>query len=221
MDISNPLYKNQGIHANVVLLTSDNGELKVLLVKRLNNPFFGYWALPGGAVYNNETVDDAIVRELKEKTAIQISKPKMFDVFSKVDRAPQMRMICVGYIAVIDKSAISFIKKTSKTDDADWFRLEDIPTLAYDHNEIINGALEFLKTEIWKSGILKTLFPNGVTLPELHAVYKKILGVEIDRRNFRKKLLLDGLIVDSNKLEQKKGKKPSKIYYINDKMKNQ
>ena len=215
MDIQNPLYKNQGIHANIVLLTSDNGCLKVLLVKRTNEPFIDRWALPGGAVYNNETVEHAILRELKEKTAIENVEPKMFNIFSKVDRAPQMRMLGVGYIAVIDKSAISFIKQTTKTGDADWFNIDNIPSmLAYDHAEIIQDALNYLKNEVWKSGILKKLFPNGVTMPELHQVYNRILGVYLDRRNFRKKMLLGGFVVDSGKTVQEKGKKPSIIYYI-------
>ena len=172
--------------------------------------------MPGGAVYNNETIDDAILRELKEKTNIDNIQPKMFNVFSKVNRAPQMRMICVAYLAVIDKSAISFTKQTTKTDDADWVKMEDIPhDLAYDHNEIVESALDYLKTEVWKSGILKKLFPQGVTMSELHQVYCKILGVNLDRRNFRKKLLVGGFISDSGNVKQEKGKKPAIIYTIN------
>ena len=189
------------------MLTSDKGEIKVLLVKRLNEPFLNSWALPGGAVYNNETIDEAIIRELKEKTNISNVSPKMFNVFSDVNRAPNIRMICVAYIAVIDKSAISFIKQTAKTQDADWFNIDDVPKqLAYDHNKILNNAFEFLKTEVWKSGVLKKLFPDGVTMGELHQVYCKILGTNLDRRNFRKKLLVGGFVTDSGKIKQEKGK---------------
>lgn len=216
MDINNPLYKNQGIHTNVVLLTADDGVLKVLLIKRTNNPFNGNWALPGGAVYNNETVEQAIKRELYEKTAITNIEPKLFNVFSKIDRAPDLRMICIGYISVIDKSAITFITKTQKTDDAKWFTLDEIPkNLAYDHNFIIDDALVYLKDKIWNSNILKTLFPKGVTMPELHNVYCKILGLNLDRRNFRKKMLLDGILQDTNEYKKTQGKKPAKIYKIN------
>lgn len=216
MDLSNPLYKNQGIHTNIVLITSDNGEIKVLLVKRLNEPFLDKWALPGGAVYNNETIDTAIIRELKEKTNITNVEPKMFNVFSDVDRSPYMRMICVAYLAVIDKSAISFIKQTAKTQDANWYKLDEIPSdLAYDHNIIIKNAFEYLKTEVWQSGVLKKLFPEGVTMGELHQVYCKILGTNLDRRNFRKKLLVGGFVSDSGKIKQEKGKKPAIIYMIN------
>ena len=212
MDIKNPLYTNQGIHTNIVLLTSDNGELKVLLIKRLNEPYLNQWALPGGAVYNNETIDAAIIRELNEKTAITNVEPKMFNVFSEIDRSPYMRMICVAYIAVIDKSAISFVTQTAKTQDAKWYNLEDVPNnLAYDHNKIINCALEYLKTEVWKSGVLKKLFPSGVTMSELHQLYCKILGTNLDRRNFRKKLLLGGFVSDSGKVKQEKGKKAAII----------
>ena len=214
MDLKNPLYKNQGIHVNIVLLTVNNGEIDVLLVKRTNEPFCGKWALPGGAVYNNEDTNDAMKRELFEKTQIINIEPQIFGVFGKPNRAPQMRMLGIGYIAVIDKSAISFIRKSQKTDDADWFNIDEVPQLAYDHNEMISKALEYLKQQVWKGGILKTLFPNGVTIPELYEVYSKILGQNLDRRNFRKKLLNDNILQDTEQVMKYKGKKSSKIYKI-------
>ena len=215
MDINNPLYKNQGIHVNLVLLTVNNGEIDVLLIKRSNNPFFGKWALPGGAVYNNEKVDDAIKRELKEKTDIQNITPQVFGIFSDPNRAPDMRMLGIGYIAVIDKSAINFIRQTKKTDDADWFCLDNIPNdMDYDHNEMLKSALEYLKTQVWQGKILKSLFPGDVTIPELYDVYTKILGTELDRRNFRKKLLTSDILIDTGKSAKYKGKKLSKIYKI-------
>ncbi len=214
MDLSNPLYKNQGIHVNIVLFTVNNGEIDVLLVKRNNQPFVGQWALPGGAVYNNEDTNDAMNRELFEKTGIKNIDAKVFSVFGNPNRAPQMRMLGIGYIAVIDKSAISFIRKSQKTDDADWFNIDEIPQLAYDHNEMVSKALEYLKQQVWQGGILKTLFPNGVTIPELYEVYSKILGQNLDRRNFRKKLLNDNILQDTEQVVKYKGKKSSKIYKI-------
>ena len=215
MDLNNPLYKNQGIHVNLVLLTVNNGEIDVLLIKRSNQPFFGKWALPGGAVYNNEKVEDAIKRELKEKTDITNINPQIFGVFSDPNRAPDMRMLGIGYIAVIDKSIISFIKQTKKTDDANWFSLDDIPTdLAYDHNQMLRSALEYLKTQVWQGKILKSLFPGDVTIPELYEVYTKILGTKLDRRNFRKKLLKSDILEDTERSAKYKGKKSSKIYKI-------
>ncbi len=214
MILDNPLYKNQGIHANLVLFTFDNDKLKVLLIKRTNEPFNNMWALPGGAVYNNETIDEAIKRELKEKTAITNVEFELFNVFSKIDRAPDMRMIGVGYFAIIDKSAVSFIKQTQKTQDAKWFDIDEVPNLAYDHNEMIDDAKQFLKSKIWQKGILKKLFPQGVTIPELYKLYTIVLGEGLDRRNFRKKLLLGEIISYSNKVVKNKGAKPSKLYYI-------
>ena len=215
MDLKNPLYKNQGIHVNLVLLTVDNGEIDVLLIKRSNQPFFAKWALPGGAVYNNETVEDAIKRELKEKTDITNITPQIFGVFSDPNRAPEIRMLGIGYIAVIDKSAISFIRQTKKTDDANWFSLDNIPNdLAYDHNAMLKSALEYLKTQVWQGKILKSLFPGDVTIPELYDVYTKILGTKLDRRNFRKKLLTSDILIETDKTAKYKGKKLSKLYKI-------
>ena len=215
MDLSNPLYKNQGIHVNLVLLTVNNGEIDVLLIKRSNQPFFGKWALPGGAVYNNETIENAIKRELKEKTEIENINPQIFGVFSDPNRAPNIRMLGIGYIAVIDKTAISFIRQTIKTDDANWFSIDNIPNeLAYDHSDMLKSALEYLKTQVWQGKILKSLFPGDVTIPELYDVYTKILGTQLDRRNFRKKLLTSDILIETDKTAKYKGKKLSKIYKI-------
>ena len=93
MEEKNPLYRNQGIHVVAALFTVDKGIPKVLLIKRTNQPLKGMWALVGGAVYNNETVEDGLKREIFEKTGIRNIHLEMFDVFSRIDRSPVMRMI--------------------------------------------------------------------------------------------------------------------------------
>ena len=152
MELKNPLYKNIGIHVVSNIFTVDKGITKVLLIKRTNNPYKGYWALPGGAMYNNELVIDAAKRELKEKTGIK--------------------------------------------------------------------DIDLSMHKILDSDILKSLFPNEFTLPELHNVYTSILNVDIDRRNFRKKMINLNLISDTNKTVVYKGKKPAKLYRFNEIEKN-
>ena len=98
-----------------------------------------------GALYNNEDLIDGLKRELREKTGIENIKLDMFNVYGKLNRSPVVRMVALGYIGVIDREKVSLIKETLKTSNADWFNIECIPTLAYDHNEILNYAVNKLK----------------------------------------------------------------------------
>lgn len=219
MQTKNPKYKNQGIHVIVSLLTVVDGKFKVLLVKRKNKPYMDYWALIGGAVYNNETLEDALARELYEKSGIENVIPMQFKIFSDPNRAKEtgFRMLGIAYVGLIDASAVTFIKETAKTSDIDWFDVDAVPTLAYDHNEVLISAINHLKNKIYKPSILKTLFPDTVTIPEIQSVVEAVLGNTLDRRNFRKKLLSDGVIQGTNLEKIIPGKKPSKLYTIIDK----
>ena len=216
MQTKNPKYKNQGIHVIVSLLTVVDGKFKVLLVKRKNKPYMDHWALIGGAVYNNETLEDALSRELYEKSGIKNVVPMQFKIFSDPNRAKEtgFRMLGIAYVGLIDASAITFIKETAKTSDIDWYDVDTVPNLAYDHNEVLSNAIDYLKCEIYKPAILKTLFPDTVTIPELQSVFEAVIGDNLDRRNFRKKMILDGIVVDTGLEKSIPGKKPSKLYTI-------
>ncbi len=215
MRLNNPLYKNIGIHVVNSIFTVDRGVMKVLLIQRTNEPYYGYWALPGGGLYNNELLIEGSKRELKEKTGLTNVNLKMCKIFDRVDRSPLKRMIAVSFIGVIDKDKAELLKHTNKTSSCDWFDIKNIPELAYDYNEILNGSIDELKVLIQSTDILKALFPNEFTLPELQSVYESILNVSIDRRNFRKNMINKGLIKDTNKTINFKGKKPAKLYVLN------
>ena len=133
-------------------------------------------------------------------------------MFSKIDRSPIMRMIAINYVGIVDNSKMEILKETFKTSNADWFTIDNIPDLAYDHNEIFDSSLKKLRELIDSTDILKVLFSGMFTIPELQSVYEIIYGYELDRRNFRKKLILSDLIVDTNKYKNYKGKKPAKLY---------
>ena len=212
MDISNPLYKNQGIHSLIALFTVEKGQFKVFLIKRKNMPYEDKWILLGGACYNNEDVSTALKREMKEKAGIKDINFKMFNVYSDPNRSPVCRMLAVAHIGVIDRHRVKFLTKTAKTKDADWFLIDRVPKLGYDHNEILEGAIAYLKEKIFDSDILKDLFPKEFTLPELHSAYESILDKKIDRRNFRKRLIEQKIIEDTGKLHEEKGKKGTKLY---------
>lgn len=216
MELKNPLYKNIGVHVVSSIFTVDRGVVKVLLIKRTNEPYKDFWALPGGAMYNNELIMDAAKRELNEKTGISDVNLSMCKVIDTIDRSPIRRMVAICFIGVMDIKKVELLKSTSKTSESGWVDINYVNNLAYDHDEVLKFAIEELKNKIITTDILKSLFPDEFTLPELHNVYNSILGIDIDRRNFRKKMLNLNLISDTNKTVVYKGKKPAKLYRFND-----
>jgi len=212
MEVRNKLYKNQGIHVITALFTVEQGITKVLLVKRTNKPFAGDWVLTGGALYNNEDLEAGAVREIYEKTGIKDICITEFKTFGKVHRSPVMRMVAVGFFGVIDSKRVSILRETSTTSNADWFPIDKIPPLGFDHEEILAAAIKELQKKILNSNILKALYPETVTLPELQKVYEAILGKKFDRRNFRKKILNLNLLEDTGGQTQFDGNKPAKLY---------
>ena len=215
MELKNPLYKDIGIHVICSLFTVDKGVVKVLLIKRKKAPFNNMWALVGGALYNNETLEQGIRREIFEKTGLKNINLYFSNIDDNVDRSPLKRMIAINYIGVIDKDN-AILKDTEKTSDADWFSLDIIPDLAYNHENVLKIARNNLKKLVISSDVLRGLFPSGFTFPELQKTYETILEKQFDRRNFRKKILMLGLIKDANKTELFEGKKPAKKYIFND-----
>jgi 8-oxo-dGTP diphosphatase len=221
MDITNARYKNQGIHGIAAIFTVEDSQIKVLLIKRKKEPYIGKWILTGGAIYNDETVDDGVKRELKEKVGITDIYLERFGVFSYPYRSPQMRMVAISYVALINKEKVEIYKETAHTSDADWFNIKNIPQLGYDHKEILDAAIQHLKKIIQRSSIVKTLLPERFTIPELQRIYEILLEKDIDRRNFRKKLLGLGLVEETVGPEAKKVGKPAKYYKFREKAKEE
>ena len=220
MNVNDIRYNNQGIHVVLALFTVDQGKFKVLLIKRKNEPFKNKWILIGGCAYNTETCREAMKREMAEKTHINNVDFEMFDIFDNPNRSPLKRMLAVAYIGVCDSSIIQSFKQTEKASDANWFEIDKIPELGYDHKEILEKAIIDLKQKVFTSTIIKKLFPTTFTLPELQSVYEKILEKQLDRRNFRKKLLSDGIIQETNLTLKVENKKTTKLYTFTDKTTN-
>ena len=214
MEVTNPKYKNQGIHLIASIFTIDKGILKVLLIKRTNEPYKNMWALVGGALYNNEDLEDGLKREVYEKSGIKDINLELVTVHGNKNRSPLMRMVAISYMGVIDIDSVNILKETNKTSNADWVPINMVKNLAYDHEEILHDALEYLKKRILNSNILACLFPMGFTMPEIQKVYEAILDIKIDRRNFRKKMLSLNLIKDTGKTMRFLGNKPAKLYCL-------
>lgn len=217
MEKNNPLYKEQGIHVITTIFTVEKGITKVLLIERKNEPYKGMWALTGGALYNNEDLLDGVKREIKEKTGLEDIDLYFSDVFGDYKRSPVMRMVAITYLGLIDIKRVTVLKDTLKTSNAKWVAINEVPNLAYDHNQIFNSSLTSLKDKIMNTDILKSLFPNGFTMPEIQKTCELILGVSFDRRNFRKRLLANELVESTSKTKVFEGTKPAKVYKFKNK----
>ncbi len=220
MNVNDKRYDNQGIHVVLALFTVDKGKFKVLLIKRKNEPFKNKWILIGGCAYNTETGKEAMMREMYEKTHIKNVDFELFGVFDNPKRSPLKRMVALAYMGVCDSSIIQVFKQTEKASDADWFEIDRIPELGYDHKDILEKAIQNLKEKVFTTTIIRKLFPTTFTLPDLQMVYEKILDKKLDRRNFRKKLLSDNIIQETNLTQKIDNKKTTKLYSFTNKQTN-
>ena len=187
-------YKNQGIHVDIALFTVEDGVVKTLLVKRSNEQFIGDWIIPGGGVYNDESLDTAAKRELLEKTGIKNIFMEQFHAFGDPKRDPRKRMVSVAYFALIDAKKFHLLTKTQKTSDAYWADIRKLPKLGFDHDKILKLAIKSLRNKLLNTNLAYSIMPDEFTLPELQKIYEILLEKKLDRRNFRRKFLGLGLI---------------------------
>ena len=186
MSKTNPLYKNQRIQTLGCVFAVDDGVVKVLLLKKEDEPYKGKWMLLGGSVYNTEDTDEALKREIKEKIDLDYTYIEQFYTFSSPDRSQDLRKIAVSYIGLTD---VNKIKQLETDKEYEFFRIDMLPKLAYDHEEILLKGIQALRYRMMKSTIAAYFMPDEFTLPEIQKVYESILDKQLDRRNFRRKLL--------------------------------
>lgn len=187
------------------------GQLQVALIERKKSPFVGQWALPGGFVTDDETVEQAAIRELHEETGIHDIYLEQFHVFSNPGRDPRGRVITIGFFAIIPADTIELIA-TEDAAAAQWFSAYKLPKLAFDHDEIYEQALQALRIAITIKPLLFKLLPKYFTLSMLQDVYEQIVGYQIDKRNFRKKILNEGYILETTKTTQGGQHRPARLY---------
>lgn len=200
----------------VSIFTVDKGSLKVLLMKKKTDPYHGYWILPSNIMTNKETLEDNIYSTINGR----LGYPEMYleqgHIFSNLDRDPDERIVGVSYLALIDSKTLE-IKKEDRSDlELQWFNIDDIPKMGYDHEIIVKDSIKLLSKKLLNSKVLKNLFPSDFTLPEIQKVYEQILGRELDRRNFRKKFINLGLVTDTGDKNIGGNGRPGKLYRFNE-----
>ena len=204
-------YPRAALTVDCVVFGFDGSALKVLLIHRGIEPFKGDWALPGGFVRPDETVDAAALRELQEETGLKQVYLEQLYTFGAVDRDPRERIISVAYFALV-RRADHLPAAATDADDAAWFEAENVPLLAFDHLEILEIALERLRGKIRWQPVGFELLPKKFTLSELQALYEAILGRELDKRNFRKKLLALDLLVALEETTTAASRRPAQLF---------
>ncbi len=205
--------KTHEVTTDVVIFTIKDDQLKVLLVKRAHEPFKGKWALPGGYIRISETLDDAALRILKEKTNVQNIYLEQLYTFGDPLRHPNSRVITCAYFALIrsDDIVLSFEENTEIT-EVKWHPVNSLPALAFDHKEIIEYSLKRTRERLEFCPIAFQLLPQKFTLTELQKAYEMILMKKLDKRNFRKKFLSLAILKELDEYTKSGSKRPARLY---------
>ena len=190
-------YPHPSVTTDCVIFGFDGQQLQVLLVERGIEPYKGKWAFPGGFVKMDESCEEGALRELKEETGLTGAYIEQFHAFSDPERDPRERVITIAYYALV---RIQEVKGGDDAAKAQWFGLDEVPQLAFDHDRILREALKRLRERIHFEPVGFELLPEKFTMKQLQSLYEAILDVKFDRRNFAKKMLHFELL---NQLDEK------------------
>jgi len=207
--ISHSEYFNIAVSVDCVIFGYDNKELKVLLIKSDLEEFIGLWSLLGDLVRPDENLESAPYRVLKERTGMDDVYLEQVHTFGDLGRHPSGRVITAAYYSLID---IKHHKLKLTHNELHWHRLNDIRKLAFDHKRILDTSLERLREQVMEHPIIFNLLPEKFSLRELQDLYQAILGVDLDRRNFRKKIAHKDWLIDLDEMENDVPHRPGKLY---------
>lgn len=210
MSFQNEIYKS-AFSVDNVIFGFDGNNLKVLLIRRKHEPYAGYWALPGDIVQPDQDLDQGALQVLEQLTGIQNVYLEQVHTFGRVDRHPRGRVITVAYYSLIKIDDVS-IRPSSFADKVEWKEISAIESLAFDHYEIMMTCLQRLRRNVKYRPIGFELLPKKFTLTELQKLYESILEKDLDKRNFRKKILSMNILRAHNEMQQGVAHRPAKLY---------
>lgn len=215
MGLKNKEYINY-IEPLINIFTVEQGQIKVLLFRKKMDPYKGYWVLPGDIAKNNVTLEDTISDVVYDVVGLKSLYIEQCHTFSKCDRGNDEYVVAVSYIGLIDSKSAEIHREERPDYESAWFRIDELPKLAYEHEIIIQNAVEVLKKKIVNTNALKILFPSDFSLPELQMVYEQLLGKSFDRRNFRKKFVNLGLVLPTGDKSEGGNGRPATLYCFQD-----
>lgn len=199
-----------------VIFGFDAGDLKVLLIKRGEEPFVDEWALPGYFVHENEDLDSAAQRVLEELTGIKNVYLEQVNTFGAIDRHPLGRVITVAYYSLIKISDYN-LHVSSIAINASWKSIAKLKHLVFDHFNILTACFQRLKNRVRERPVGFELLPPKFTLTDLQHLYEAILETSLDKRNFRKKILSMNLLLDLNEMQEGVAHRPARLYQFDKK----
>jgi 8-oxo-dGTP diphosphatase len=211
-------YETPLVTVDIVLFTVEGGKLKVLLIQRKSAPYQHMWAIPGGFIHTGETLEDAAQRRLFEETNVKGIYLEQLYSFGSPERDPRARVITVAYYALISADRLKLEAKAN-AEDVGWFDIAQLPELAFDHRDIVNQAWGRLKAQMKDSNISFQLLPDKFTLTELQRVYELILAQKLDKRNFRKKILTSGIVIETEETKMDGYHRPAQLYAFKERQK--
>jgi 8-oxo-dGTP diphosphatase len=194
---------------DTVVFTFEDSVLKVLLARRGTAPHRGRMALPGGFVGDREPLEKAALRELKEETGLRLASAEQIGSFGDPGRDPRGRVVSVAYLGLVAPGRP--LRAGSDASAADWWPLAKHPPLAFDHGRIIRLARERLRHKLEYTTAGFQLLPRKFSLPQLQNLYEAVLNRRLDKRNFRKKMSLLG-VLKPLKEWRRTGRKPARLY---------
>lgn len=209
--------ENQNIRVAVdaIVFGYQNNSLYILLIQQKFGSNKSYWALPGGLVKNDESLKDAVSRELKEETNVEVNYfEQLFTFGDDIHRDSRNRVISIAYFALVDSSKLQ-IKADTDAENVKWFPLNEIPVLAFDHSKMVTIAVKRLRAKLTYQPIGFELLPKEFLFSDLENLYCTILEKEIDRRNFRKEVLSFGIIEETGLFSPVKMGRPAKLFRFN------
>ncbi len=209
--------KTHEVTVDTVIFTIRRNNLEVLLVQRGQEPFKGRWAVPGGFVRLSENLDEAAKRVLYEKTSVKDVYLEQLYTFGEPERYPSARVITVSYVALIRSDELELSAEEGlNIQQIAWHPVYSIPELAFDHKDILNYAIKRLRARLEYTPIAFQLLPKKFTLTELQRTYESILDTELDKRNFRKKMISLGILKEYDEFTKESSKRPARLYGFNE-----
>ena len=209
-------YPRPALAVDCVVFGLDASGLQVLLIERALEPFKGQWALPGGFVHEDEAVDEAARRELREETGLRDVFLEQLYTFGAPKRDPRGRVVSVAYYSLV-RLGDHRAKAATDAKAASWHPVRRAPKLAFDHDEILAVGLSRLQTKVRYVPLGFELLPPKFTLSQLQKLYETILERPFDKRNFRKKILDMGLLIETDELEQGVPYRPARLFQFDKK----
>lgn len=207
----NLIIKGPAVAVDALIFAIRKNKLHILLAKINQGPYKNKWALPGGLVKINETLDATANNILKNKVGIRGVYLEQLYTFGSVKRDIRGRSVSVAYFALVDSDKYK-PKKTSYYSDIGWKSINNLPILAFDHKQIIKYGIDRLRNKIEYTNVAYALLPKEFTLTEMQKVYEIILGKKLDKRNFRKKIESVNIIEPAKKTKYGMKHRPAELY---------